>query len=92
MAVPNLHKPNFTGYTVRYYGNRNLPVANGIAMGVAFDHREAAGIDIKLDALPLDGHIVLGMNELKARDEQLTGRRNRYRRHLCILTIYRRSS
>jgi hypothetical protein len=57
--------PNFTAYTVRNYGGGEQPDASWTKIGVAWIHKDASGFDVRLDALPIDGRIVLRMNETK---------------------------
>ena len=62
--------PAFRAYTVRKANQEGKKDA-WIAIGAAWLHRDQKGIDIVLDAMPLDGHIVLRANEqAPAQDRQ----------------------
>ena len=54
--------PTYRAYTVRRANDENKK-DSWIAIGAAWPHRDQKGIDLILDALPIDGHIVLRINE-----------------------------
>ena len=49
-------KPQYIAYSVKDGGEDK---AHWTRIGAAFTHRDAAGLDIVLDALPVGGRIVL---------------------------------
>lgn len=53
--------PLYTAFTVRKAQGEGKDV--WIAIGAAWPHRDEKGIDIVLDALPVDGKIVLRLHE-----------------------------
>jgi len=50
-------KPTFHAFTVKERDKGRKPIWTRI--GAAWPHKEANGINIELDALPLDGRIML---------------------------------
>lgn len=50
--------PAYKAYTVRKSKDENKKDA-WISIGAAWGHRDQKGFDLALDALPVDGHIVL---------------------------------
>ena len=50
-------KPTFIAYTVKKRGKEQAAIWNRI--GAAWPHKDKPGFSIELDALPLDGRIVL---------------------------------
>ena len=56
-------RPSFLAYTVRdYTKSSGEPDASWTRIGVAFAHADGWGYDLVLDALPLNGRIVLRSN------------------------------
>ena len=51
------NKPSFTAYTVRQ--RKDGEKAIWTAIGAAWLHKKDAGFNIELEAMPLDGRIVL---------------------------------
>ena len=60
--------PPVRAFTVRKSNDENKKDI-WIAIGAAWPHRDEKGFDVILDALPLDGHIVLRVNEPRSEDK-----------------------
>jgi hypothetical protein len=69
LNVPSNQKPSYTAYTVH---KREGQDDFWIAIGAAFMHQDGDGYNIVLQALPLDGKIVLRLPKAQA-DEQPPG-------------------
>lgn len=56
-------KPTHNAYTVRNYEKNaeggKQDAASWSKIGVAFSHKDAKGLDLVLDAVPVDGRVVL---------------------------------
>ena len=66
MAETQKKKPTHTAYAVRNFQKKDgEDDANWSKLGVACVHRDGKGFDIVLEALPLDGRIVLRLNKAK---------------------------
>lgn len=53
-------RPTHTAYAVRDFTNSTgEPDSSWMRIGVAFMHRDGYGFDVKLDALPVNGRVVL---------------------------------
>jgi hypothetical protein len=48
-----------TAYSVRDYEKNGEKKSDWTRIGVAFAHRDGNGFDIALDAMPIDGRVVL---------------------------------
>jgi hypothetical protein len=66
--VPANQKPSFTAYTVHKRGEGQDDF--WIAIGAAFMHQDGDGYNIVLQALPLDGKIVLRPPKADTKPEQ----------------------
>lgn len=51
------NKPMFNAYTVQDRGEGREPF--WLKIGAAFEHKDGKGLNLELQALPLDGRIVL---------------------------------
>ena len=54
-----MSKPVFNAFTTREYGEGAEKKTRWIQIGSAFAHKNGTGFDIVLDALPVNGRIVL---------------------------------
>jgi hypothetical protein len=59
------NKPTHTAYTVRNYKKGDDENAEWLKIGVAFMHKDGMGLDVVLDAVPVDGRIALRINKDK---------------------------
>lgn len=60
------NKPTHTAYTVRdFTKSTGEPDAKWSPIGVAWLHKDGKGFDVSLEALPVNGRIVLRLNEPK---------------------------
>jgi hypothetical protein len=59
--------PAYRAYTVRE--GRDETKKSWVAIGAAWIHRDEKGIDIVLDALPVDGNIVLRVYEPRSKED-----------------------
>lgn len=58
-------KPTHIAYSVRNYERQGENDASWLKVGVAFAHKDGKGFDVKLDATPVNGQVVLRLNEPK---------------------------
>lgn len=63
------NKPTFYAYTVKNRGRNKSAIWTRI--GAAWPHEKAKGLTIELDALPLDGRIVLTEPKQEQEEVQL---------------------
>ena len=57
------NKPTHIAYTVRDYTKSTGETdSSWNRIGVAFLHKDGKGLDVTLDALPVDGRVVLRLN------------------------------
>lgn len=59
------NKPTHTAYSVRNYKQGDEQNSEWLKIGVAFLHKDGKGVDVVLDAVPVDGRIALRINEKK---------------------------
>jgi hypothetical protein len=59
-------RPTHTAYSVRDYQKNGQPDSEWTRIGVAWAHRDGEGFDIHLDALPVNGRVVIRRNKPKA--------------------------
>lgn len=59
-------KPTHTAYTVR----EGKEKGHWLEIGAAWPHKDGKGFDVALMALPVDGRLVLRLNEPKAKAEK----------------------
>lgn len=59
------NKPTHTAYSVRNYKKGDEQNAEWLKIGVAFLHKDGMGLDVVLDATPVDGRIALRINKDK---------------------------
>ncbi len=59
------NKPTHTAYSVRNYKKGDEENAEWLKIGVAFLHKDGMGVDVVLDAVPVDGRIALRINKDK---------------------------
>lgn len=64
-TTPRKPQP-LTAYSVRDYERNGEKKSSWNPIGVAFAHRDGHGFDVALDAMPLDGRIVLRRAKPKA--------------------------
>jgi hypothetical protein len=60
-------KPTHTAYAVRNFQRDGEDDSSCSRIGVAFLHRDGKGIDVVLDAVPVNGRVVLRLNEPKSK-------------------------
>jgi hypothetical protein len=62
-----MSKPTHIAYTVRDFTKKTTGEADSSwsRIGVAFLHKDGKGLDVALDALPVNGRVVLRLNVLK---------------------------
>ena len=63
--------PAYRAYTVRKATDESKK-DTWTAIGAAWIHRDEKGIDVILDAMPFDGHIVLRLNEPRTAETEPT--------------------
>lgn len=62
------NKPTHTAYTVRDFTKSTGEVdARWLEIGVAWLHKDGKGFDVSLEAVPVNGRVVLRLNEPKPR-------------------------
>ena len=62
-------KPTFTAYTVRNFAKATGEAsASWREIGAAFMHEDGHGFDVVLDALPVNGRIVLRTNDPRVKE------------------------
>lgn len=61
----NSKSPAFIAYTVSEYGQGEKKKAKWTAIGAAWPNHDGEGFSVQLDALPLDGKVVLRLNKPK---------------------------
>ena len=64
-------KPLFTAYTVRNYLKDKTTTevdSSWLKIGVAFMHEDGHGYDVVLDALPVNGRVVLRTNDERIKE------------------------
>jgi hypothetical protein len=67
MADSSTKKPTHTAYAVRNFQRDGEDDSSWSRIGVAFHHRDGKGMDIVLDAVPVNGRVVLRLNEPKSK-------------------------
>jgi len=62
-----MNKPTHIAYTVRDFTKKDTGEADSswTRIGVAFLHKDGKGLDVALDALPVNGRVVLRLNTPK---------------------------
>lgn len=64
------NKPTHTAFTVREYKTSDGEVkGRWLEIGAAWVHKDGKGFDVALEALPVDGRLVLRLNEPKDKAE-----------------------
>ena len=67
MADASKKKPTHTAYAVRnFQKDGGEEDASWSKLGVAWLHRDGKGFDVVLDALPINGRVVLRLNKAKS--------------------------
>lgn len=62
-------KPTHTAYSVRNFGKATGDAdAEWLKIGVAFMHTDGHGYDVVLDALPVNGRVVLRTNDERIKE------------------------
>ncbi len=57
-------KPTHTAYTVRHFTKDTGEVdASWLKVGVAWLHKDGHGFDVQLEAVPVNGRVVLRLND-----------------------------
>ena len=59
------NKPTHIAYSVRDYEREGKNEASWLKVGVAFAHKDGNGFDVALDAVPVNGRVILRPNEPK---------------------------
>ncbi|POZ49679.1 hypothetical protein [Methylovulum psychrotolerans] len=61
------NKPSHTAYIVRDYTKKDTGEADSswLKVGAAWLHKDGKGFDLQLEALPVDGRLVIRLNEPK---------------------------
>jgi hypothetical protein len=61
------NRPTHTAYTVRDFTKKDTGETDSSwnRVGVAFLHKDGKGLDVILDALPVNGRVVLRLNDPK---------------------------
>jgi hypothetical protein len=66
-----VQKPTHNAYTVRNYEKSTeagkQDASQWSKIGVAFSHKDGKGLDLVLDAVPVDGRVVLRVAEPKTK-------------------------
>jgi hypothetical protein len=64
------NKPTHTAFTVRDYKTKDgEDKGRWLEIGAAWVHKDGKGFDVALEALPVDGRLVLRLNEPKDKAE-----------------------
>jgi hypothetical protein len=64
------NKPTHTAFTVRdYKDGEGKQKGRWLEIGAAWVHKDGKGFDVALEALPVDGRLVLRLNEPKDKAE-----------------------
>ncbi len=71
--------PEYRAFTVRKASDE-AKKDTWTAIGAAWPHRDGKGIDVILDALPLDGHVVLRVNEPRQAEPDPAPQRRSYQK------------
>ena len=58
-------RPPYAAYVVRNYEKNGQEQSDWMRVGVAWKHKSGDGFDIWLDALPVNGRIVVRPNDAK---------------------------
>jgi hypothetical protein len=63
-GADSMSKPTHTAYTVRDFTKKDTGEvdASWLKIGVAFAHKDGKGFDVALDAVPVNGRVVLRLN------------------------------
>ena len=56
------NKPTYIAYAVRNFEKDGKPDSSWSPIGVAFMHKDGKGVDLVLDAVPLNGRAVMRLN------------------------------
>lgn len=64
-STPTGKKPTHTAYVVRD-GKKESDKGYWLEVGAAWPHKDGKGFDVVLSALPVDGRLVVRLNEPKA--------------------------
>jgi hypothetical protein len=59
-------KPSYTAYTVRNYEKDGEKQGRWLEIGAAWQNKDGDGFNLTLDAMPVDGRIVLRKPKAKA--------------------------
>jgi hypothetical protein len=59
------NKPTHLAFTVREYEAKGEKKSRWLEIGSAWTHKDGKGIDLTLEAMPIDGRVVLRLNEPK---------------------------
>jgi hypothetical protein len=60
------NKPTHIAFTVRAYEAKGEKKSRWLEISSAWAHKDGKGIDLTLEATPIDGRVVLRLNEPKA--------------------------
>ena len=67
---PKGKKPTHLAYTVRdYKGESDQAKSSWREIGVAWEHKDGKGYDVALEAVPVNGRLVLRVNQPKPKAE-----------------------
>jgi len=58
-------RPTATAYVVRRFENQGKQDSSWLKVGVAWLHKDGKGFDVVLDAVPVEGRLVVRVNEAK---------------------------
>jgi hypothetical protein len=61
-------KPRYDVFVVREFDAKGEKKSQFVRVGVAFPLNKKRGVSVQLDALPVDGKLVIILHEDKARD------------------------
>jgi hypothetical protein len=65
MSDNNSKRPTFTAFSVRDYQKDGQKESDWTRIGVAWPHKDGAGFDIILEALPVSGRVAIRKNKPK---------------------------
>jgi hypothetical protein len=64
------NKPTHTAYSVRDFTKDGEPDSHWTKIGVSFLHKDGKGFDLVLDALPVNGRVVVQLNMPKPKKDE----------------------
>ena len=69
-SKPATENKRYNAYTVREFERNGAAEHDWMRIGVAFPHKDGKGFDVMLQAVPVDGKVVLRLHEPKVNATQ----------------------